>query len=455
MAAPMATSDATLGSLYPDHLESVAARHDRALDKAGADVAVIYSGGLRETFMDDEVYPFVANPYFKVWAPLTAHPECYVVYRPGSTPRLVYYRPEDFWHQPPARPAGYWTDHFDVEVVSSTEAIREHLPGNRANAILIGEIDRPEQAHGIERINPRAALTTLDYLRAAKTEYELECMREAQRRAARGHRAAAEAFEDGAGEFDIHLAYCRAVGQTESELPYGNIIALNEHASVLHYRHLERERPEAHRSFLIDAGASFNGYAADVSRTYARDDAGFQSLIDAMDSLQRALVDEVRSGVDFRELHRSAHRRIAALLAEADLAKASPEALVEQGVTVAFFPHGLGHFLGLQVHDAGGFLADEDGREIDKPDGHPFLRLTRTLAKDHVVTIEPGLYFIPMLLGPLRETGAGSLVNWERVAALIPCGGIRVEDDVRVLDDGAENLTRDAFAAAASAAAAA
>ncbi len=91
-------------------------------------------------------------------------------------------------------------------------------------------------------------------------------------------------------------------------------------------------------------------------------------------------------------------------------------------------------------------MENESGTTIDPPSGHPYLRLTRVLEEDMVLTIEPGLYIIDMLLDNLRGTPAESLVNWSAVDALRPFGGIRIEDDVRVLADGCENLTRDAFA---------
>jgi len=236
----------------------------------------------------------------------------------------------------------------------------------------------------------------------------------------------------------------------DDELPYHNIIGLNEHAAVLHYQHRDRRPPEEIRSFLIDAGASAAGYAADITRTYAATEGDFAALIDDMHRLQQAIVAEVRAGVDFRELHLETHRRLGGVLLAHDIASAgSAEALVEAGVTRAFMPHGLGHLLGLQVHDVGGFMADDEGGTIPAPEHHPHLRLTRTLATDQVLTIEPGLYFIDLLLESLRSSPAGRLVNWLRVEQLQPCGGIRIEDNVRVLADGTENLTRDAFAALA------
>jgi len=440
--------DADLGTHYADHLREVMARHERALDIAGGSHAVIFSGAPKLRFLDDSYYPFQTNPHFAGWVPLTANPHCYLVFTPGEPPVLFYFQEKDYWHAPPAAPAGYWAEHFDVRVVHDLDEIRDQLPVERNKCILLGEIGDDAQTFGIERVNPTSAMNYLHYARARKTAYELDCLRAASRRGVLGHIAAEQAFREGKSEFDIHLDYCRAVGQTDTGLPYGNIIALNEHGAILHYQHLSRELPADRHSFLIDAGASVNDYASDITRTYSYKNAEFADLINRMDELQQGLVSRVRAGVDFADLHIETHRQIAGLLTELRFATGSVDALIANGVTAAFYPHGLGHFLGLQVHDVGGFMADEQGGTIDRPSGHPFLRLTRTLEEDHVVTIEPGLYAIDMLQQNLEGTPGHAMVNHERVAWLRQFGGIRIEDDVRVLSDGAENMTRDAFAAA-------
>jgi Xaa-Pro dipeptidase len=217
----------------------------------------------------------------------------------------------------------------------------------------------------------------------------------------------------------------------------------------MHYQHQAREVPGEIRSFLIDAGASFNGYASDITRTYSYTSSEFRDLIKRMDRLQQELLGEVKAGLDFPSLHLMTHRKIAEVLQELEFATGSVEALIENGVTAAFFPTGLGHLLGIQVHDVGGFMADENGKTIDRPSGHPYLRLTRRLEANMVLTIEPGLYVIDMLLDKLEGTPGHAMVNQDRVDWLRPFGGIRIEDNVRVLEDGCENFTRSAFAAAA------
>ena len=439
--------EAVLGALYPEHIQTIKSRHDQALERAGGSHAVIFSGAPQAVFLDDYDYPFKPNPHFVSWLPLTQTPHCYVIHTPGETPVLVYYQEEDYWHLPPANPEGYWADQFDVRLIHTTEDVARHLPEDRSQCILIGEIGDPAHAFGIERINPSSALNMLHYARSVKTAYELECMRGASRRGVQGHRAAEKAFHAGESEYDIHLNYCRAVQHTDSELPYGNIIALNENGAVLHYQHQSRTKPAEFRSFLIDAGAGINGYASDITRTYAKEPGEFADLVARFDNLQQELVAEVRAGLDFAEVHMLCHRKIAELLAEIGVANGSADALIEEGVTSAFYPHGLGHLLGIQVHDVGGHLGDDFGTTIDPPSGHPFLRLTRQLEENQVLTIEPGFYVIDMLQEQLAGTPGHAMVNQERLDWLRPYGGIRIEDNVRVLADGCENLTRDAFAA--------
>jgi Xaa-Pro dipeptidase len=122
-----------------------------------------------------------------------------------------------------------------------------------------------------------------------------------------------------------------------------------------------------------------------------------------------------------------------------------PGQMLETGLTSTFFPHGLGHPIGLQVHDVAGFT-DEAGQLIPRPAGHPYLRMTRTLEPGMVVTIEPGLYFIPTLLAKLKASPQGKAVDWRKVEHLATFGGVRIEDEVHCTDGAPENLSRDAFA---------
>ncbi|MCI1730575.1 MAG: Xaa-Pro dipeptidase [Chiayiivirga sp.] len=429
---------------YRDHLDTLMTRSAAALQRGGFDHLLIASGVEKYHFLDDRPYPFQVNPHFKHWLPLTAHPHSWLAITPGRRPLLAYYQPDDYWHLPPSAPQGEWVEHFDVRVIREPAEAAQHLPPAARSAIL-GEADAA--LPGFAPNNPERVLAHLHWHRAFKTPFEMSKLRSASRRAVRGHRFAEAAFRAGESELGIHRAYLAATAHNDLDLPYGNIVALNEHGAVLHYQYQRAEKPEAHRAFLIDAGASCDGYAADITRTYGNGDAAFEGLFAAVDRVQRDLASRVRAGTDYATLHVDCHRQLGGVLRELDIVRMTPDAMLDTGVTSTFFPHGLGHLLGLQVHDVGGFQRDENGGNVARPAGHPYLRLTRTLAPGMVVTIEPGIYFIDTLLAKLRASEHAHAVNWNAIEHLRGFGGVRIEDDVVCTQGAPENLTREAFAA--------
>jgi Xaa-Pro dipeptidase len=431
------------GPGYAGHVDVVKSRTDAALAKAGFDRLLVASGIEKMRFLDDMPYPFKANPQFKAWLPLVRHPHSWIAYTPGTRPILVYYQPDDYWHVPPSAPEGEWVDHFDIRVIAEPGEAAAILAPLASRAAIVGEPDAA--LPGVVPNNPKVLLDALHYERAVKTPYELACMRRAQRHAARGHIAAREAFHAGQSEAGINAAYLAAAGHTDSDVPYNNIVALNENGATLHYQYKAVDPPARHRSLLIDAGAEVDGYASDITRTWGDGDAAFADLVGAVDREQQDLAAKVRAGTDYRDLHLECHLRLGSVLKALEIVDMDPGQMLETGVSSVFFPHGLGHLIGLQVHDVAGF-SDADGVLIPRPPGHPFLRMTRTLAPGMVVTVEPGIYFIPTLLKGLRAGPHAKAVDWDRVGHLAKFGGVRIEDEVHCTEGAPENLTRDAFA---------
>jgi len=161
--------------------------------------------------------------------------------------------------------------------------------------------------------------------------------------------------------------------------------------------------------------------------------AAFAQLVSGVEAMQQRLCAQVRVGMPYEQLHDESHRQVAAILREVGISRLPADQLVSRGITRAFYPHGLGHSLGLQCHDVG--CALRPPRE-----DNPFLRNTTDIAPGQVFTIEPGLYFIDALLAPLRQSPD---IDWKLVDALAAFGGIRIEDDVVVQDQGSRNLTRE------------
>ena len=437
-------SESSIDQLYKPHLQTLMRRTERSLAASGFDALVIHAGTAPIQFLDDQDYPYKVNPHFKAWVPIEDNPGCILVVAPGARLKVLFHQPNDYWHKPARLPRAPWTAEVDLIAMDEPSKASGHWAHLRRVAYIGPDGFSAETDPA--SINPPDLLSRLHYDRAVKTAYELECMRRASALGARGHQAALAAFRRGESEYEAHMRYLEACSQREQEMPYNNIVAYNENSAVLHYQHLERTAPAPLRSFLLDAGAQYRGYASDITRTYAAAPCRFADLVDAVDAAQRVLCGEIVAGRDYREVHLSAHRRLGDVMQEIGLTKLPGQAALELGVTSVFFPHGIGHLLGLQVHDVGGVMGDEQGHERQRPEGHPYLRLTRMLEPGVVVTVEPGIYMIDSLLAAAHADSRRTHIDWSVVEELKPFGGIRIEDNVVTTATQPENLTRDAFA---------
>jgi Xaa-Pro dipeptidase len=428
-----------LSKLFSKHITERQERTEEVLSATGFDALIVSSGVPHTYFSDDQNAPFHSVAHFAHWCPLTG-PHHVLRIEPGRKPFLICHVPEDYWYEPVQLGDPFWRAEFELVEAETVDAVWEHV-GEPSNAAYVGNEVQRASAAGLAE-NPDTLTVRLDWERAYKTDYELQCLDEASQLGVTGHKAAKEAFDEGASELEIHYTFLQTLGATERDLPYPSIVALNEKGAFLHYE--TKRRMRGGKVLLIDAGAQIHGYASDITRTHVRGSCArqFVALRDAMDKLQQGLCDAVGPGIPYGELHQKAHLAIATLLNETDILHAEPEEAVAKGYTRAFFPHGLGHHLGLQVHDVGGHLASPEGTRAPPPKEHPNLRNTRTLEPRHVLTIEPGIYFIEMLLRPFREGEDGKRFNWSLIDELAPLGGIRVEDNVVVTEGSHRNLTR-------------
>lgn len=437
----------SLVTLYQEHVKTLQQRAQQVLARHHLDAMLIHSGELLTVFLDDHTYPFKVNPQFKAWVPVTQVPNCWLWIDGVNKPKLWFYSPVDYWHNVEPLPNSFWTGAVEVIGLKNADDIGQQLPAQRQNVAYIGPVAERARQLGFnsDSINPKGVIDFLHYHRAYKTGYELYCMRQAQRIAVTGHRAAKEAFKSGMSEFDINVAYLSATGHRDTDVPYGNIIALNEHAAVLHYTKLDQHVPEQLRSFLIDAGAEYNGYAADLTRSYAANSGSeYAQLVKEMNAEELALIGTMKAGVRYSEYHEQMHFRIASLLIKHQLVNGiSAEAMVKDDLTGPFMPHGIGHPLGLQVHDVAGFMQDDRGTHLAAPQQYPYLRCTRMVEPGMVLTIEPGIYFIESLLAPWRAGKFSKHFDWAKIDALKPYGGIRIEDNVVIHAHSVENMTRD------------
>jgi len=402
----MTPSTTNLSNLYDKHMSDLLTHHRQLMQDNGLDYLIIPSGEPIRIYLDDMDYPFKSSFFFRT----------------------------------------FWVKQFNIKIIANKENALDYLPKDNETVAILGENNSVTKTYTQAQSNPQALVSAIYWQRAYKSDYEIACLSIANERAAICHVAAEEAFRQGKSEQQIHLAYVETSSMLEHQMPYSNIVALNQNGAILHYTECESRTPDKIKSFLIDAGVSYQAYHSDITRTYAYSPDEFSDLIEAMNEMQLACIESIQIGQPYVELHHQAHLSIAAIIQRFSFVDMSPESIVESGVSSVFFPHGLGHLLGLQVHDVGGQFADASGATNPPDARYPFLRTTRTIEPNMVFTIEPGLYFIDSLLKPHRKSEHKKAFNWQKIESFMSYGGIRIEDNVVAQESGPLNLTRNAFA---------
>ncbi len=439
---------------YAEHVAQLCTRYKEALelpDCQSLAAVLLHSGSEHHYYGDDRGVPFQAFGHFCHWLPVN-RPDQFLLIRPDQRPVYFQVVPSDFWYDQHIDNAPWWAEQFDIVQLASVSELAAQLPNQ--NLAYLGESARLARElglateHGENESSDCKSVTALrnylDYHRACKSLYEITQLQSAAQRALHAHEVAHDAFLAGGSEYGIHMAYLAACEAQEHETPYTNIVAINEKAAILHYQHKRSASQSSNAVLLIDAGCRVNNYGSDITRTTASEAAHpvFHHLLQGMQQLELDIVAAVRPGISYVSLHEQALRGVAALLTETGICNATSDEMMAMQLPQLFMPHGVGHLLGIQVHDVGGHQADFTGTRLPPPAHSPALRNTRTLCEDMVFTIEPGLYFIPLLLEAERNSERGRTLNWPLIDALYYCGGIRIEDNVLVTAEGYRNLSR-------------
>jgi Xaa-Pro aminopeptidase len=380
----------------------------------------------------DRVYPFLAHSeYFY----LTDRQ------RPGA---ILTYDPQEGWSEfVPVIGADerLWSGDVSDEAGTPVSELGPWLEQRRGRRVA--QLGAPVANVASDGAVASELRTRMDRVRRRKDALELARMRRAADATRAGFTAVVPLIAPGITEralqIEIEAEFFRHGAHT---VAYDSIMASGPNAAVLH--HLPTQRPlRAGELVLIDAGAECRGYDCDVTRTYpvSGDFSAEQADVYALVlQAQRAAIERCRAGVEYRDIHLAAALHIAQGLVDAGLLRGNAADLVEQGASALFFPHGIGHMVGLGVRDAGGYLP---GRSRSESPALRFLRIDLPLEPGHVVTIEPGIYFPSHVLDdPEIRRQYRDTVAWNRVDQLRGFGGIRIEDNVLILGGGNEVLTR-------------
>lgn len=381
----------------------------------------------------DQVHPFEPHPDY-TW--LAGD------HSPGA---VLAYDPREGWRH-------FTPDLTEDDRIWEGLADRGGEPISGLRAWLDARANRPKAVLGVAG-GPLAGVTSdrtadevyaerLLHARRVKDNAEIDLIRAACNATARGFTRALAFIEPGVTERDIEIelqAECfRAGGEA---MGYHTTVGSGPNASVLHFSPSQR-RVQHGEFVLIDAGCKVGGYTADVTRTVvagkatARQSELWSIVKEALDHG----TSQCRPGKEWRELHLECALLMTRGLVSLGILRGDPQGLVERDAHALFFPHGLGHLVGLGVRDASGYLP---GRARSDRFGLAFLRMDLPLEAGYVTTVEPGLYFIePLLRDPRRRERFADCVDWAEVDRWIGIGGVRLEDDILVAESGPVNLTR-------------
>jgi Xaa-Pro aminopeptidase len=294
---------------------------------------------------------------------------------------------------------------------------------------------------GATRVRTAELKEALQDLRILKTPGELALLRRASAATAAGHITAMRVTRPGLHEYEVQAELEREFQRAGCpQLGYGSIVAGGRRSAVLHY-HANRARLGRADLLLIDAGAECRGYTADVTRTFpvsGRFTRRQRDVYEVVLEAQNRVIDHARAGRTSMELQVLAEKVLAEGLRSLGFLKGSTDELLETEAIRVFFPHGIGHTLGLDVHDVQGGKK----RRLPKPRAGK-LRFRARLEPGFVITVEPGVYFIAALLhDPDKRRKHNGRIDFALAERFLDFGGVRIEDDVVVRREGPpENLT--------------
>ncbi len=323
----------------------------------------------------------------------------------------------------------------------SVAVLETWLSARRGRPIAaLGAPLRGVQADAGKTAKTRELLT---HARRPKDAGEIALLRRTAVATAAGFAALRAALRPGVTErqlqVDLETGFFRHGG---TRAGYGSIVGSGPNSAVLHFEPGERAVCEGD-FVLVDAGAEIDRYMNDVTRTYvAGTPTAFQrDLYQIVLAAEEHAIARCVPGAEWREVHLAAAVEMVAGLVGMGVMRGAAESLVEQEAHTLFFPHGLGHMVGLGVRDGSGLLP---GRTKSTRASLATLRMDLPLAPGYVVTVEPGLYFIPPLLNdPARRARYRNCVNWPLVDQHLALGGVRIEDNVLVTPGEPDVLTRD------------
>jgi Xaa-Pro dipeptidase len=358
-------------------------------------------------------------------------------------------------------PEDYFKKKYEVDEVhfNDENTIRDALKTLKAQKLLLLHADNTDSGNWLEPANFKgkdefSVDTNLLYpiiaeLRVFKTDAELEVLRYASKIASDAHKEVMRHIKPEMYEYQLESLFRHISHYTGGcrHLSYTCIAASGPNAAVLHYGHANAPNDKLIKDgdiCLFDMGPEYNCYASDVTCSFPANGKFTEKqkvVYNAVLKANEEVFAAAKPGVRWTDMHILAEKVVLTHLKEAGVLLGDVNEMLEKRIGAVFMPHGLGHFMGLDVHDCGGYLGDATPRSTLP--GLKSLRTTRTLQERMVITIEPGCYFIDTLLDrALADKETAKYFNQDVLKKYRGIGGVRIEDDVIIWAKGNENMSQ-------------
>ncbi|CAG9583285.1 unnamed protein product [Danaus chrysippus] len=445
---------------YEVPLSLFAKNRDRLAEKLKSGQVVVLQGGDDINHYDTDIqYIFRQEAYF-TWVCGVREPGCYFALDVKTKKSIVFVPrlPDEYeiWMGKLLSCQDY-TNMYGVNEVRFVDEICEVLKSLNPDTLLT--LSGPNTDSGLTaaeavfegidefKVDNETLFPIIAELRVIKTPEEIEVMRYICKVSSDAHKQVMLYAKPGLMEYQcesVFLDHCYRVGGCR-HVSYTCICGSGDNSAILHYGHAAAPNNKMIKDgdiCLFDMGGNYAGYAADITCSFPANGkfTEDQKLIyEAVLAGRDAVIRQGKPGVKWTDMHLAANRAMLEHLKKGGLLKGEVEKMIAFGVNGILQPHGLGHLLGLDVHDVGGYLKHCPPRPSG-PLGR--LRTARVLESGMVLTIEPGCYFIPKLLAAAkRSPKVSQFFDWDVMERFRGFGGVRIEDDVLITDNGVENLT--------------
>ncbi|MCJ1485930.1 hypothetical protein MMC06_006105 [Schaereria dolodes] len=409
---------------------------------------VIYLEGQKTRMQEDSDHetPFRQRRHFFYLSGCSL-PDCYLAYNIDDDYLVLFIPPIDpdsvIWSGLPLSPEDALKKYDVDEVLPSTE-VNAFLGACGAPKSSVWAIEGQVSDHvtflNFENKDVTLLKGAIEECRVVKDDYEIALITKANAISKIAHTSVLQSVKHVKNERELEAVFLeRCIANGAREQAYGSIVASGENAATLHYQK-NNEDLHGRSNLLLDAGSEYDCYASDITRTFpitGHFDSKSRQIYDVVLQMQKSCTEMLKEGVLWDDVHARAHEIAIEGLLGIGILKGSKNEIFDSRTSVAFFPHGLGHYLGMDTHDTGGHANYED-----KDSMYKYLRVRGKLPAGSVITVEPGVYFCRFIIEPyLQNPAHAQYIDRDVLEGYWAVGGVRIEDNILVTEHGYENLT--------------